>query len=104
MSKQGIVPKPKGDYEAGTVEEKWNEGAKGAEKNSTVKIADAPTVHNREHAEPSMGVTSRKNIDHGNSYPGVTHPAASTPKACEAKPLDRKIKDKQLGVNGLLGN
>jgi hypothetical protein len=103
-SKKGIVPKPNGDYKAGTVEEKWNEGAKGDDKNDCVVIAPAPAVHDREHAAPSMGVTSRKSIDHGHSYPGIAHPAAQTPKAVEAKPLDQKVKDKQLGVNGHLGN
>lgn len=103
-NKKGIVPRPAGDYKAGTVEENWNEGKKGTEKNSTTKIADAPTVHDREHVQPSMGVGSSKSVDHGQTYPGVTTPAPQTVKKVEAKPLDRKIKDKELGVNGRLGN
>jgi hypothetical protein len=103
-NKKGIVPRPNGDYKAGTVESGWNEGNKGSEKNSTTKIADAPTVHDREHTQASMGVGSSKSVDHGQTYPGKTTPAPQTVKDVEAKPLDRKIKDKELGVNGRLGN
>lgn len=68
--KKGIVPRPKGDYLQAGVE---------SEDNKIEKIADAPTVHDREHALPSAGQdTLKKSAAHGHNYPGRAYPKTGT--------------------------
>ncbi len=98
-SKQGIVPKPKGDYLQAGVE---NDG------NKIEKIADAPSVHNRESSHPHGGTVDslKKPATFGHSYPGRKAPAASavTTAECKADGYVKGVRDKQLGSNGLRGN
>lgn len=104
-SKKGIVPKPKDDYKAGSVQvPEWNEGKKGWNENTEETIAPATQQPGAEPSAPSMGVTSRKSAAHAQSYPGIEHPTVSTPKAVEAKPVSRDVVNKQLGSNRRLGN
>jgi hypothetical protein len=73
-NKKGIVPRPKGDYLQAGVECDEN-----CESNKIEKIADAPTVHDREHAEPKSAVdTLHKSATHGHNYPGRPYPKTGT--------------------------
>jgi hypothetical protein len=104
MNKKGIVPKtaPTG-YCAGTVEENWNEGKKGHDKNDVVEIAPSPEVHDRESSHPSLGPGRKKSAIHGNEYPGRSY-ETQTVKDAEAKPVSREIINRQLGTSRRLGN
>lgn len=104
-SKKGIVPKPDSDYKAGSVQTTdWNEGKKGWTENTEEIVAPASQQPGATPSAPSMGVTSRKSIEHAQNYPGRTTPAAQTVKAVEAKPVSRDCVNKQLGSNRRLGN
>ncbi len=68
--KKGIVPKPKGDYLQAGVE---------SEKNKIEKIAAAPEVCDREHAEAKAETdTLNKSAAHAHTYPGRKYPEKGT--------------------------
>jgi hypothetical protein len=99
--KKVIVPRPRGDYEAGLVEYEAKPGKK------TVKVADAPRVHDRPHAKPSSGTEQlgSKSVRHAHQYPGRSYKVSQVENAVE-KPTGyvKKIRSTQLGSNQRLGN
>jgi hypothetical protein len=110
INKKGIVPRPApSGYCAGTVENGHAlENKKGFERNKVVEIAPSPEVHDRESSDPEFGIKRTKSSAHAHS--GDHEVVRGRPyqyqevRDAVAKPLDRKVKDQELGSNQRKGN
>jgi len=104
--KTAKVPRPRGDYSAGTVEHEGNE---------IVVVAPAPSVHEADRLPASPDSSNsvdrwagrpggRKPALHGHHYPGRTYETSSVEDAKESVGAAAKARKPQLGSNQRLGN